>query len=95
MAVFALGVARFLRRRLFCGWGGLLVLAASIPVAGVFPGVTLGQALDTPQVLVVPDSAAQRVDVLVDGELFTAYLYADTLSVLKSRCCIRCGRHPA
>ena len=83
MAVFALGVARFLRRRLFCGWGGLLVLAASIPVTGVFPGVTLGQALDTPQVLVVPDSAAQRVDVLVDGELFTAYLYADTLSVLK------------
>ena len=83
MAVFALGVARFLRRRLFCGWGGLLVFAASIPVAGVFPGVTLGQALDTPQVLVVPDSAAQRVDVLVDGELFTAYLYADTLSVLK------------
>ena len=32
---------------------------------------------------VVPDSAAQRVDVRIGGELFTAYLYSDTLDVLK------------
>ena len=83
MTVFVLGVARFLRRRFFYGWSGLFVLAAFFPIAGVFPVATLGQALDTPKVVVVPDSAAQRVDVLVDGELFTAYLYADTLSVLK------------
>lgn len=77
------GVGNVLRRRLFSGWGEWLVLAALIPVAGAFPGVALGQGLDAPQVLVVPDSAKQRVDVLVDGEAFTAYLYADTLSVLK------------
>ena len=32
---------------------------------------------------VVSDTAAQRVDVRIDGELFTAYLYSDTLDVLK------------
>ena len=31
----------------------------------------------------MPDTAAQRVDVLVDGELFTSYVYSDTLPVLK------------
>ena len=36
-----------------------------------------------PQVRVVPDSAEQRVDVWMDDELFTAYVYADTLSVLE------------
>lgn len=34
-------------------------------------------------VRVVADTSAQRVDVFIDGELFTAYLYSDTLSVLK------------
>ena len=32
---------------------------------------------------VVQDSAAQRVDVRIGGEPFTAYLYSDTLDVLK------------
>lgn len=40
-------------------------------------------AADPPDVEVMADPEAQRVDVLVDGQLFTAYLYADTLSVLK------------
>ncbi|MGI9175920.1 MAG: PmoA family protein [Rhodothermales bacterium] len=34
-------------------------------------------------VQVVSDTMAQRVDVLIDGDLFTAYLYSDTLDVLK------------
>ncbi len=34
-------------------------------------------------VRVVPDEAAQRVDVFVGDDLFTAYLYTDTLTVLK------------
>ena len=34
-------------------------------------------------VQVVPDTAAQRVDILIDGDLFTSYLYSDTLAVLK------------
>ena len=34
-------------------------------------------------VQVVPDTVAQRVDVLIDGDLFTSYLYSDTLDVLK------------
>ncbi len=62
-------------------------LAACVCAAGMPPGSAFGQAADPHsdplQILVVPDSAAQRVDVLVDGELFTAYVYADTLSVLK------------
>ena len=32
---------------------------------------------------VVSDTVAQRVDVLIGGELFTSYLYSDTLDVLK------------
>lgn len=32
---------------------------------------------------VVPEHEAQRVDVLVDGDLFTSYVYSDTLAVLK------------
>ena len=36
-----------------------------------------------PTVEVVSDPDAQRVDVLVDGELFTSYLYSDNLAVLK------------
>lgn len=36
-----------------------------------------------PAVRVVPDEAAQRVDVFIGEALFTAYLYADTVSVLK------------
>lgn len=36
-----------------------------------------------PGISVISDSAAQRVDVLVDGEPFTSYLYSDTISVLK------------
>jgi len=38
---------------------------------------------DRPSVEIVPDADAQRVDVLVDGELFTSYVYSDTLAVLK------------
>ncbi len=38
---------------------------------------------DSLQVEVVPHEDAQRVDVLVGGELFTSYLYSDTISVLK------------
>jgi len=32
---------------------------------------------------VIADDAGQRVDVLVDGEPFTSYVYTDTLAVLK------------
>ncbi len=64
-----------------------LVWAACVCAAGMLPGLAFGQTedplADLPRILVVPDSAAQRVDVLVDGELFTAYVYADTLSVLQ------------
>ena len=35
------------------------------------------------QVILVNDEDAQKVDVLVDGKLFTAYLYTDQMSVLK------------
>ena len=63
------------------------VLAACVCAAGMPYGAAYGQAAgppaDPPRILVVPDSAAQRVDVRVDGVLFTAYVYADTLSVLK------------
>ena len=38
---------------------------------------------DAPAVRVVPDTTAQRVDIFVGDDLFTAYLYADTISVLK------------
>ena len=38
---------------------------------------------DGPSVEVVSDPDAQRVDVIVDGGLFTSYLYSDTLAVLK------------
>jgi hypothetical protein len=38
---------------------------------------------DGPFVEVISDRDAQRVDVLVDGELFTSYVYSDTLAVLK------------
>lgn len=39
--------------------------------------------LAQPMVEVTPLPEAQRVDVLVDGEPFTSYIYTDTLSVLK------------
>jgi len=35
------------------------------------------------RVEVVPDMDAQRVDISVDGELFTSYLFTDTLAMLK------------
>ncbi|MEX1055632.1 MAG: DUF6807 family protein, partial [Rhodothermales bacterium] len=35
------------------------------------------------RVEVVANNAEQRVDVLVDGEPFTSYVYTDTLAVLK------------
>jgi hypothetical protein len=38
---------------------------------------------DGPSVEVISDQDGQRVDVLVDGELFTSYVYSDTLAVLK------------
>ncbi len=88
-AVSGLGVARFarfvriVRRRFFSREAAWSALAAGVCVAGMFPGLAFGQAAHLSRILVAPDSAAQRVDVLADGELFTAYVYADTLSVLK------------
>ena len=35
------------------------------------------------RIQLVDDKAGQKVDVLVDGKLFTSYLYTDTLPVLK------------
>lgn len=85
-ATSGLGIGRFVRivrRRFFSREAAWSALAAGVCVAGMFPGFAFGQAARLPRILVVPDSAAQRVDVLADGELFTAYVYADTLSVLK------------
>lgn len=42
-----------------------------------------GEAGGPNRIELVHDEAARRVDVVVDGQLFTAYLYTDTLDVLK------------
>lgn len=57
----------------FCA---LLLIACATWIYG--PNVAKAQSVE-----VVPDRDAQRVDVLVDGELFTSYVYTDTLAVLK------------
>src|SRR5215208_4217923 len=36
-------------------------------------------AADTPRIQVVPDDAARRVDVTIDGKPFTSYIYPTTL----------------
>lgn len=38
---------------------------------------------EKPQVKIVPNENQQRVDIMVDDELFTAYLYTDTIPDLK------------
>ena len=65
------------------------VLTASLVAVALLPLMT-AQAQSTDQtsearsgVQVVSDTVAQRVDVLIDGDLFTSYLYSDTLDVLK------------
>ncbi len=61
--------------------------AAFLMTMGAFGCATPEAATPTPgdglSVRVVPDTVQQRVDVLVGDDLFTAYLYADTLAVLK------------
>ncbi len=58
---------------------GLIML-----LAGCSPAESrIENAPDEPQVEVAADPAAQRVDVRADGELFTSYVYSDTLTVLK------------
>ena len=39
-------------------------------------------ATKTPKIQVLPDTAASRVDILIDGKPFTAFLYTDTLPAL-------------
>ena len=36
----------------------------------------------TPKIQVIPDTSASRVDILIDGKPFTAFLYTDTLPAL-------------
>jgi len=56
-----------------------VALVMMLPVTGCSQ-----QASDTPfQVTLVPNDAEQRVDILVDGELFTSYLYSDRIATLK------------
>ncbi len=38
---------------------------------------------EMPKITIVKDDSGQKVDVFVDGKLFTSYLYNDTISVLK------------
>ena len=66
-------------------------LVVSLFAVALLP-LTTSQAQSTDQtsdaetqtgVQVVSDTTAQRVDVLIGGELFTSYLYSDTLDVLK------------
>lgn len=64
---------------------GLFTLAVAGALMGCEPGhgeeVPAGRT--APRVALVSDTLAERVDVLVDGEPFTAYLYTDSLPVLK------------
>ena len=68
----------------------IYVFAVSLFAAALLPLMTVqAQSNQTSGgeapsgVRVVSDTTAQRVDVLIDGELFTSYLYSDTLDVLK------------
>ncbi len=38
---------------------------------------------EVPNISIVKDDSGQKVDVLIEGKLFTSYLYTDTLPVLK------------
>ena len=44
---------------------------------------TAEQESSTGKIQLVDDKSGQKVDVLIDGKLFTSYLYPDTLPVLK------------
>lgn len=57
----------------------LFVIASSLLIACSNTNSKNGK----PLVKVVPDEAQQRVDVFVDDELFTAYLFTDTILDLK------------
>ncbi len=69
--------------------GSLAVIAAvaALGAAGCEPSASgepvPGDAAPAPRVEVVPAPSGGRIDVLVDGALFTSYLHADTLPVLK------------
>ena len=63
--------------------GVVLMMIALARCAQDRPEATASMAGDIPTVRVVPDTVAQRVDIFVGDDLFTAYLYADTISVLK------------
>jgi len=41
------------------------------------------EPVSAPSIQIVPNDAEQKVDVLVDGQPFTSYLYSDQISVLK------------
>ncbi len=73
---------RNIRLWLACGAAFLMTMGAFGCAQDAPEAVTLTPG-DGLSVRVVPDTAQQRVDVLVGDDLFTAYLYADTLAVLK------------
>ena len=73
---------RNIRLWLACGAAFLMTMGAFGCAQDAPEAVTLTPG-DGLSVRVVPDTVQQRVDVLVGDELFTAYLYADTLAVLK------------
>ena len=63
--------------------GVMLVVMAMGGCAQDTPDAASSLADEVPAVRVVPDTVAQRVAIFVGEALFTAYLYADSLSVLK------------
>jgi len=55
----------------------------SFLVGAVLIGLLAGACSRAPVIQIVRNDAEQKVDVLVDGQPFTSYLYSDKISVLK------------
>jgi Methane oxygenase PmoA len=55
-------------------WYKVRVKRLSIVVA-LLASAVLGSAADTPRIQVIPNDAARRVDVIIDGKPFTSYIY--------------------
>jgi len=62
-----------------------LLAARKLPTLVILASVMLaiGCKQGGAKVEIVPNDAEQRVDILVDGEPFTSYIYSDQISVLK------------
>ena len=60
-----------------CTSRAALVLMAAIPFAAC--AAASSSDVGAPTVQVTPNEAAQRVDVTVDGQPFTSYIYPNTI----------------